>query len=445
MDLNTEGQTHHTQSREAEKSVFLNAEDMFPRPKPDRNFLNRIRERRRPLIVFDPVKCTGCGTCEMICSSRNGSPVVPSSASIRVIRDERYGKNFAIYCQQCREPFCMEVCPTQAIARGKDGIVRIDDIRCVDCALCAMACPEAAPLIDPISSKVHKCDLCEGEPLCVAHCTEQALVFTGGKRFGWIRLLRWPVQLSAFLLLVVILIGSFCSFVAGAFQLSCPLGVLQNIASTRMLILVSAIAAIPLMLLTVLGGRFFCGWLCPFGFFLDLIDKVIVRRLRLPGFLRARSAKYGVLAASIGGSYALAYQAFCTVCPIGTLCRAHGVQGVFKGYELAILPAVASLEIGDRRSWCRYYCPVGALLALAARIGLIKIVIGARKCKKFSCMRCADICPMGIVDRDQLIEGISPRLPMDECIFCMRCIDQCPYSAVKIRFRWQKAASGEQV
>jgi ferredoxin-type protein NapH len=298
-------------------------------------------------------------------------------------------------------------------------------------------------LISSNNNKMQKCDLCEGDPECVKHCPEQALAFSKGKKFGWIRLLRWPVQIASFLLLVIILVGSFCSFTAAGLQLSCPLGVLQNIASSRTLIAMSITSALVLLVLTLLAGRIFCGWVCPFGFVLDLVGKIIPKKLALPAFLRARMTKYGVLAASVGGSYALGFQTFCTVCPIGTLCRSHGVQGFFRGYELAILPVMAGLEIGERRSWCRYFCPVGALLALVAKLGLIKICIGAQKCKKFSCMRCANICPTGIIDRNQLIEGVSPKLPMDECILCMRCIDQCPYSAAKIRFRWQRTVPEE--
>lgn len=443
--MKTRKQARITSPGRSSNKVFLELEDLLPVDGAERGRLDGLLKKRPPQIVFDPARCTGCGTCEAVCSSRNGKPVAPSRSRIRVVGDEGRGKNFAIYCQQCREPFCMNACPVRAVHRGKSGEVRIDGVRCVDCALCTMACPEAAPLKDPVTGEVRKCDLCDGQPLCVAHCPEQALVFSGGKTLGWIRLLRWPVQAAAFLLLAVILIGSFCSFQAGALELSCPLGALQNIASTRTLIVVVAAAALPLLLLTLLGGRFFCAWLCPFGFFLDLVDKLVVKRFELPGFLKARPAKYGVLAASVGGSLAFGYPAFCAVCPIGTLCRAHGVQGVVGGYELALLPAVAALEIGSRRSWCRYYCPVGALLALAARIGLIKIVIGAAKCRKFSCMQCADICPMGIVDRNLLIEGVSPHLSMSECIVCMRCMDQCPYKAVKIRFRWQRSTPAEQV
>ncbi|HQB31077.1 MAG TPA: 4Fe-4S binding protein, partial [Syntrophales bacterium] len=97
----------------------------------------------------------------------------------------------------------------------------------------------------------------------------------------------------------------------------------------------------------------------------------------------------------------------------------------------------------ERRSWCRYLCPVGALLALVASAGLIKIVIGAKMCKKFSCIQCAEVCPMGIIDGDLLREGVSPKVPMKECISCFRCVDRCPYGAAKIRFRWQKGIPGE--
>jgi ferredoxin-type protein NapH len=362
---------------------------------------------------------------------------------VKIIYEEEKGETFAIFCQHCREPVCVEVCPTRAIEKGEDGIVRIDNMFCVECGLCTIACPEAAPLVEPRTGKIRKCDLCEGDPLCVEHCPEQALSFSRGKSIGWIRFLRWPVQFLSFLLLVVILVGTFCSFRAGVVDLSCPTGVLQNIASSKTVILVGVASAMVLLIMTVIAGRIFCGWICPFGFVLDLVGRIIPK-LGLPTFLRTRIAKYGILLASIGGSYAMGFQVFCTVCPIGTLCRSFGAKEVFRGAELAITPALAALEIGERRTWCRYFCPVGALLALTAKLGLIKIVIGATKCKKFSCMQCAEVCPMGIIDKDSLMEGISPKILMAECTLCMRCIDGCPYDAAKIRFRWQKAVQGEE-
>ena len=68
----------------------------------------------------------------------------------------------------------------------------------------------------------------------------------------------------------------------------------------------------------------------------------------------------------------------------------------------------------------------------------MRIEIGASKCKKFSCMRCADICPMGIIPKDRLVQGLSPRIDMAECITCLRCVSVCPHRAASVRFVWQK-------
>ena len=426
-----------------EQDYSLNLDDLRPRPVEKRTFSGYFMPPRHSFVLFDPDKCTGCGTCEMICSTRNTGKVAPASASVKVVTDEKLGKNFTILCQHCRKPLCLPACPTRAIEKGNDGIVRIDKLFCTECGLCTMACPAAAPLKDPGNQEIHKCDLCEGDPLCVRHCPEKALTFTRGKAFRWIKGLRWTIQLVSFLLLVIVFIGTFCYFKTGSVSFACPTGTLQNIASSGTIVLVGASSALALLIMTILAGRLFCGWICPFGFVLDLVDKITPKKLGWPSFLKSRMTKYGVLAGAVGGSYALGFQAFCTICPIGTLCRSYGVQSFFKSAELAIVPALASLEIAQRRSWCRYFCPVGALLGLTATLRLIKIVIGAKRCKKFSCIQCAEVCPVDIIEADQLREGISPKIPMTECIMCMRCIDRCPYDAAKIRFRWQKAVPGE--
>ncbi|MGE5790241.1 MAG: 4Fe-4S binding protein [Syntrophaceae bacterium] len=421
----------------------LRLEDLRPRQPEKRKFSDWFMPRRNKVILFDPAKCTGCGTCEMICSTRNVAKVAPAQASVKVLTDEKLGKNFAVLCQHCRRPLCLEACPTRAIEKGDDGIVRINDLFCTDCGMCTMACPEAAPLRDPAKQVVHKCDLCEGDPLCVKHCPENALTYTRGKALRWIKAARWGVQALSFLFLVILVVGTFCYFKAGTVELSCPTGTLQNIASSGTLILVGASSALALLILTVLFGRVFCGWVCPFGFVLDLVDKITPKRLGWPDFLKSRMAKYGILGGAVGGSAVLGYQAFCTVCPIGTLCRSYGVQSVMQSAELAIVPALAATELVERRSWCRYLCPVGATLGIASLLRLLKIVIGARKCKKFSCIQCAEVCPVGIIDAGELREGVSPKIPMTECIMCLRCVDRCPYSAAKVRFRWQKATPGE--
>ncbi len=412
-----------------------------PAPVRKRSWKERLWPTREPRMVFDPGRCNGCGLCVTACSGRD--PSRPDSARIQLLRDESAGVNFAVFCQHCLDPLCQKACPQRAIHRDEAGIVWVDERLCAHCGLCILACPEAAPLRVP-DGRVLKCDLCGGNPRCVEACTEKALSYSPGKALGWVRLLRWPTQAMAFLLLVIVLVGTVCSLSVGKLSLACPLGLLQNIAASRIILLTTVVAALFLIVLTLAAGRFACGWFCPFGFLLDLVGKVVPAKLRLPQALRTRLAKYGVAGAALGVSGAVGYQAFCTVCPIGSLCRSYGLQSVVGGAELAVVPAVAALEISGKRTWCRYFCPVGALLALCARVGLIRIVIGASRCKKFSCMRCAETCPMGIVPESALREGVSPKIDMGECIMCMRCIDTCPHGAVKIRFRWQKTTPSER-
>ena len=419
------------------KQIFTRLRDMFPPFRPSARVA-----KRQPGIVFDPERCTGCGLCVRVCEQQTdgcrdcGQHV--RTSRIRILRDSTAGTSFAVLCQHCLDPLCLKACPNGAISKGKDGVVRMDKRLCVNCGLCIEACPECAPR-RAADGNVVKCDLCGGEPACVEACPQGALSYTRGKRLHWIPFLRWPAQFLSFLLLVVFLVGSVCSLNIATLDLACPFGVLQNVFSAKTILGTTLASGVLLLVLAFALGRAFCGWMCPFGFLLDLVDKILVRtKHRLPAFLRNRLNKYAVGAGSLVAASAVGTQAFCTVCPIGGVCRSYGFNSVMSGAEAAVIPAIAALNFSEKRTWCRYFCPVGALFALAARFGLVRIDIGAQKCKKFSCMRCADVCPMGVIPKDQLVQGISPKLDMRECIVCLRCVDVCPHRAATVRFVWQK-------
>ncbi|MBO4334556.1 MAG: 4Fe-4S binding protein [Desulfovibrio sp.] len=394
--------------------------------------------RNGPRLVFDPTKCSGCALCTTACQAGGKDADSPRTPRIRIFHDSENGSHFALFCQHCLDPQCLRACPNAAISRAEDGIVRINQQLCVHCGLCIAACPEGAPF-RAYDGTVVKCDLCEGDPACVAACPNEALVFTRGQKRAWISPLRWLCQSLSFFLLVIVLIGSVCSLNLATLDIACPFGVLQNVFSAKAIVGSTIVAALLLMLVSVLFGRAFCGWICPFGFVLDLVDSILPHKLfRLPAFLRRRINKLGVGAGGLAAAGLAGTQAFCSVCPIGTVCRSYGLNSVMAGAETALIPALAALDLSERRSWCRYLCPVGATLGLAAKIGLVRIEIGAERCKKFSCMRCADACPMGIIPKEMLVQGISPKIPMSECITCLRCVAACPHRAASIRFVWQK-------
>jgi molybdopterin-containing oxidoreductase family iron-sulfur binding subunit len=109
-------------------------------------------------------------------------------------------KPFIVFCNQCSNPPCVRVCPTQATWKRADGIVMMDWHRCIGCRYCIAACPygsrsfnwrDPRPFIAQIrpdyptrtKGVVEKCTFCEERlaagklPACVVACEEKALVF----------------------------------------------------------------------------------------------------------------------------------------------------------------------------------------------------------------------------------------------------------------------------
>jgi Fe-S-cluster-containing dehydrogenase component len=126
-------------------------------------------------IIADPMKCTGCRTCELICSFFKEGECNPSKSRISVFKNEELGLDFPIACLHCETPACMEACPTGAIAKRDDGLVVVDRDRCTGCGMCARACPFNAIKIDPEKRKALVCDLCGGTPKCVEWCSTGAI------------------------------------------------------------------------------------------------------------------------------------------------------------------------------------------------------------------------------------------------------------------------------
>ena len=133
------------------------------------------------VLSVDIEKCTGCKTCEVVCSLKNTGRVQPSRSRIKVITYEKRGEyhNFIpMVCQQCSTPLCMEACPTNAISRNETtGAMIIDEEACVGCRVCSIACPIGGVSIDPVSNVAIKCDLCGGDPECVKYCDMEAITY----------------------------------------------------------------------------------------------------------------------------------------------------------------------------------------------------------------------------------------------------------------------------
>jgi ferredoxin-type protein NapH len=231
------------------------------------------------------------------------------------------------------------------------------------------------------------------------------------------------------------------------------------------------------ILAAVILGRFFCGWVCPFGLYLDLMTRLrnalkIKRRNFSDKFNdRFHQLSYVILALVIVISVLFGSQAiagtqlvagtqkggfiydyfsapFCQVCPMKPLCLlaqtgvglmqpdwiVQDTAGQFyqlgfylTSTNLIILGIVTVAAFFFRRSWCRI-CPLGALIALFNRFPPFKWISGVHlnkieeKCTK--CGICKRVCPTQV---KEVYEEKSGDVATSQCILCLRCVEMCPY------------------
>ena len=133
---------------------------------------------------MDSRNCVGCASCVAACRQAIGTPEDGEARRKTVAyRFERGGLRFvSLSCMHCAQPACLAACPAGAIGKRADGIVVVDQGRCIGCRYCHEACPFGTPHYTP--QGMDKCDCCLGagvepgrEPYCVQACPADALHF----------------------------------------------------------------------------------------------------------------------------------------------------------------------------------------------------------------------------------------------------------------------------
>jgi len=128
------------------------------------------------VLVAVPEKCTGCRICELACAYHHFKVINPSKSRVRVVRIHHEPADAPVFCTQCG--LCIGACPFNALKRDlKTGAVIVDEGKCTGCGVCVQVCPYGAAVIDRDSRKLLICDLCGGDPECVKHCPEGALIY----------------------------------------------------------------------------------------------------------------------------------------------------------------------------------------------------------------------------------------------------------------------------
>jgi len=137
------------------------------------------------VLVIDYEKCTGCRLCEQVCSVKHEGVSNPARSRIKIVKWEQEGRYVPIGCQQCESAPCMAVCPVKAISRDETlNRVMVDYDVCIGCRMCVAICPFGAMLFDILAKRVIKCDLCDGDPLCVKFCDVDAIQYVDASEQG---------------------------------------------------------------------------------------------------------------------------------------------------------------------------------------------------------------------------------------------------------------------
>lgn len=131
--------------------------------------------------------CLGCHLCEYNCAFANSGcdDMVKALKGVtihpRIQIEEQDNISFAVSCRHCDEPLCVKGCITGALSVDQDGVITIDDEKCVGCYTCILSCPYGAVMPSEHGHAVQKCELCinnsQGEPACVKGCPNRAIVF----------------------------------------------------------------------------------------------------------------------------------------------------------------------------------------------------------------------------------------------------------------------------
>lgn len=163
-------------------------------------------------MVFDLKACIGCNACVVACKQENSVPDGVFFTRTLSYDYGQYPNNKRVYiptiCNQCEDAPCQSVCPSGATFTREDGIVMIDQQKCIGCSSCAVACPydmrtmltddmfrkglfgdgQLTPFEEQgysryIAGTAAKCDFCSQRvdaglnPACVVTCPTNARVF----------------------------------------------------------------------------------------------------------------------------------------------------------------------------------------------------------------------------------------------------------------------------
>lgn len=170
-----------------------------------------------------------------------------------------------------------------------------------------------------------------------------------------------------------------------------------------------------LIVITLLAGRAFCGYVCPLGVSQELLSRLGLRRIKIGG---DRSEKVRLLMFPVFMLLFALTEIYVRISPF------QAFSLVPATYSIALFSLIAIASLFLYRPWCTLLCPFGAIASLAARASPFRPRIDAGRCVE--CGLCKRICPT-----------VQPLMndSMSECYQCNRCVEACPKDAIEVSFR----------
>jgi len=221
--------------------------------------------------------------------------------------------------------------------------------------------------------------------------------------------------------------GTTWSATVFGFKISDPLAVLAQISASQGFYWVYIMTAAIPVLMTMVFGRFFCGWICPATFVYELNDNIaawLVKigfptlSLKLDGRIKYLVLFVGVLLSGLLSSVVVA-----SIYPPAIIGREIYYSIALDGFGLGMIFFLLTLAfdlVVSRRGFCRYLCPGGALYSMLGRYRLLRIRRDVTRCN--DCAKCNVICQFGL---DPLHDNFGM-----ECNNCCACIAVCPTNAL---------------
>jgi NapH/MauN family ferredoxin-type protein len=198
----------------------------------------------------------------------------------------------------------------------------------------------------------------------------------------------------------------------------------------------SLILAFGILITTLIFRKGFCGYICPFGTVQEFLFKITKKKIEIEYNIdkKLKYIKYLILVIILIGTYITGELIYRGFDPFVTFF--HFGKGIFWDYSqdefsehiipFVILIIILVFSVFINRFWCRYLCPLGAIMNLFSKFSLTKIEVNKKKCIK--CGICSKVCPMKIkVAKRKKLMNL-------DCINCNVCISKCPKSALSTKF-----------